>query len=153
MTTERRNAIALLAGRIEGTRTLHPTRVAIDGRTASGKTTLADEIASELRDRGRHVLRTSVDGFHRPRAERYRRGRLSAEGYLDDARDWAAVRRALLDPLGPGGTLEYRTATFDLERDIPVGQRTGTAASDAILIVDGTFLQRTEPGHAMERAE
>ena len=144
MTRERRETLSTLADRIEGFLVAHPVRVAVDGRTASGKTTLADELAVELRARGRFIIRTSVDGFHKPKTERYRRGRLSPEGDLDDARDWAAVRQALLDPLGPGGTLEYRTATFDLERDRPVEQRTETATSDAILIVDGTFLQRTE---------
>ena len=56
-----------------------PVRVAIDGRTASGKTTLADEIASLIRGKGCPVIRTSIDGFHRPKAERYARGRHSAE--------------------------------------------------------------------------
>ena len=133
-----------LADRIEALRTPHPTRVAIDGRTASGKTTLADELADELLGRGRIVIRTSVDGFHRPRAERYRRRRLSAEGYLDDARDWDAVRKALLRPLGPGETLTYRTETFDLKRHEPVERPARIANPDAILIVDGTFLQRCE---------
>lgn len=95
MTPERKGAVSLLAGQVEAVRRPHPVRVAVDGRTASGKTKLADEVAAELRARGRAVIRTSVDGFHRPRAERYRRGRLSAEGYLDDARDWSAVTRLL----------------------------------------------------------
>ena len=82
----RREAVEALAGHIEALVLSHPARVAIDGRTASGKTTLADEIATVLRRGTRPVLRTSVDGFHRPRAERHRRGRHSAEGYLDDAR-------------------------------------------------------------------
>lgn len=150
MTPERKNAVSMLAGRIEAVRAPHPVRVAVDGRTASGKTTLADEVAAELRARGRAVVRTSVDGFHRPRAERYRRGRLSAEGYLDDARDWAAIRRLLLDPLGPGGDLLYRTASFDLDRDEPVEQEARRAASDAVLIVDGTFLQRPELADAWD---
>lgn len=140
----RRAAISLLADRVELLRLPHPTRVAVDGRTASGKTTLADEVAAELRDRGRTVIRASVDGFHRARADRYRRGRLSAEGYLDDARDWNAFRDELLCPLGPEGSLEYRTATVDLERDRPMDRWTTTADAEAILIVDGSFLQRNE---------
>ena len=142
--TRRRMSTGRIADSIEAVRLPHPTRVAIDGRTASGKTTLADELAAELRDRGRSVIRTSVDGFHKPRAERYRRGRLSPEGYLDDARDWGAVQDELLRPLGPGGTLEYRTETFDLERDVPVERPARLADPNMILIVDGTFLQRAE---------
>jgi uridine kinase len=50
----------------------------------------------------------------------------------------------LLAPLGPGGDRLYRTTSFDLESDRPVEQKPEIAAEDAILIVDGTFLQRTE---------
>ena len=150
MTPVRHGVVSRLADRIEAVRVPHPARVAVDGRTASGKTTLADEVAAELRARSRMVIRTSVDGFHRPRAERYRRGRLSAEGYLDDARDWTAVRRLLLDPLGPGGSLLYRTSSFDLDRDELVEQEAQRASLDAILIVDGTFLQRPELADAWD---
>jgi uridine kinase len=131
---------------------VHPLRVAVDGRTAAGKTTLADEVASILRGRGRPVIRTSVDGFHRPRVERYRRGRLSPEGYLEDARDWGAIRHLLLDPLGPGGDLWYRTATFDLDRDQPIVQAAVRAEPNAVVIVDGTFLQRNELANAWDFA-
>lgn len=121
-----------------------PIRVAVDGRTASGKTTLADELAGLIVAPGRRVIRTSIDGFHRPKAERYARGRYSPEGYYHDARDHAAINALLLSPLGPAGNREYRTATFDLVKDEPIEQAPQTADPDAILIVDGTFLQRPE---------
>lgn len=125
-----------------------PVRVAVDGRTASGKTTLADELGGALARRGRPVIRTSIDGFHNPRAVRYRQGRHSPQGYYEDARDLAEVRRLLLEPLGPGGSGLYRTSSFDLERDEPLAQEPKQAARDAVLIVDGTFLQRPElAGH------
>jgi uridine kinase len=119
-------------------------RVAVDGRTASGKTTLSDEIAALVRGKGRPVIRTSIDGFHRPKAERYARGRLSADGYYFDARDLPAIRAMLLDPLGPNGNRLYRTASFDLDNDRPIEQTPQLAPADAVLIVDGTFLQRPE---------
>jgi len=122
----------------------HPVRVAIDGRTASGKTTIADELAQELNRVGRAVIRTSIDGFHRPKRERYARGRHSPEGYYFDARDLNAIRRLLLEPLGPGGTLAYRTAAFDLEADVPINAPALRAGRKDVLIVDGTFLQRPE---------
>lgn len=128
----------------------HPVRVAIDGRTASGKTTIPDELAHELNRIGRAVIRTSIDGFHRPKHERYARGRHSPEGYYFDARDLGAVRRLLLEPLGPAGTLTYRTAAFDLEADLPIDAPAYRAGSRDILIVDGTFLQRPELRDAWE---
>lgn len=137
-------AIQPLAAAITAVDLARPIRVAIDGRTASGKTTLADEIAELLRAAGKNIIRTSIDGFHRPKAERYARGRYSPEGYYHDARDLSAVNALLLCPLGPGGNREYRTASFDLVNDVPIDQPAVRAAADAILIVDGTFLQRPE---------
>jgi uridine kinase len=121
-----------------------PMRIAIDGRTAAGKTTLSDELAARIGSRGRPVIRTSIDGFHRPKAERYARGRYSSEGYYYDARDLPAIMTLLLIPLGPRGDGTYRTASFDLESDRPIEQEPKRAPSDAVLIVDGTFLQRPE---------
>src|SRR5262245_32162304 len=139
---QRREIIDRLAEAVSSLKLGHPIRVAVDGRTASGKTTLAGELSQALRQRGLPVTSTSVDGFHRPKAERYRQGRHSPKGYYEDARDLAAIRRLLLDPLGPGGDRRYRTASFDLERDVPVDVPAEKAASNAVLIVDGTFLQR-----------
>ncbi|WP_244310639.1 hypothetical protein [Pseudovibrio ascidiaceicola] len=51
-----------------------PIRVAIDGRTASGKTTFANQVASTIEKLGRPNIRASIDGFHRPKIERYARG-------------------------------------------------------------------------------
>jgi uridine kinase len=121
-----------------------PVRVAIDGRLACGKTILADELAGRISNRGRPVIRTSIDGFHRPKAERYARGRNSPEGYYYDSRDLAAIVTLLLVPLGPGGDRRYRTASFNLKDDCPLDQEPMLADADAILIVDGTFLQRPE---------
>jgi uridine kinase len=136
--------LADLAARITRLTLERPIRIAIDGRLASGKTMLADELAACLRAMGRHIIRTSIDGFHRPKAERYARGRYSAEGYYYDSRDLTAVMTLLLAPLGPGGDRRYRTASFDLENDRPLHQEAALADTDAILIVDGTFLQRPE---------
>lgn len=85
-----------------------------------------------------------MDGFHRPRAERYRRGRFSAEGYYRDARDIEAMRTLLLDPLGPGGSLLYATASFDLAADRSLRPDFEKAQPQDILIVEGTFIQRPE---------
>lgn len=133
-----------LANRIASISLGRPVRLAIDGRIGSGKTTLAAELAALLVARGRPVIGTSIDGFHRPKAERYARGRTSPEGYYYDSRDLAAVTNLLLAPLGPGGSRQYRTASFDLENDRPLEQAAALAPPDAILIIDGTFLQRPE---------
>ena len=123
---------------------VHPTRVAIDGITAAGKTTFAEALAGALRARGRSVIRVSMDGFHFPRAVRYRQGRGSADGYYEDAYNLTTMRRVLLDPLGPGGDRRYRPAVIDLATDDPVDEPPRVANMDDVLVVDGSFLQRPE---------
>ena len=119
-------------------------RVAVDGVDGAGKTIFADELAAALRQRGREVIRASVDGFHQPRAARYRLGRDSPEGFYRESYDYAALRRALLDPLGPGGSRRYCTATFDVAANLPVTPEEMVARPGSILLVDGLFLHRPE---------
>jgi uridine kinase len=122
----------------------HPVRVAVDGITASGKSTWADALADRVRANGRAAIRISMDGFHHRRERRHRQGRLSADGYYEDAYDLATAARDLLAPLGPGGTLRYRERAIDLATDRAVEDAWQIASPDAVLIVDGSFLQRPE---------
>ena len=133
-----------LAQAIAGVRLGHPTRVAIDGVDGSGKTTLADDLVEPVHRAGRAVIRASVDGFHNPRAVRYARGPDSPEGYFRDSFDYAALKRELLDPLGPAGNASFRTATFDYRVDRPVEPPRRVAPRDAVLLFDGVFLSRPE---------
>ena len=119
-------------------------RVGIDGLTAAGKTTLADQLIAPLAQLGRPVIRASVDDFYRPATERYRRGRESPEGYFLDTFDYPALRACLLVPLGQGGSRRYRTAVFDSSIDRPIDGPEREAAPNAILLLDGVFLFRAE---------
>jgi uridine kinase len=122
----------------------HPVRVAIDGVDASGKTTLADELAETLIQRGGIVIRASIDGFHRPRAERHRQGATAPEGYYADSFDHDALRNVLLGPLGPHGDRRFRRVVFDYRTDTPSMTEEEQAPEDAILLFDGVFLLRPE---------
>lgn len=141
---QRDELLKQLTDEIAAVRRLHPVRVAIDGPDASGKTTLGDELAATLRDRSRVVIRASIDGFHQPRSDRYRRGELSPEGYYEESFDYEALRRVLLEPLGPDGSREYRAAVFDVRADELREERVELAPDDAILLFDGVFLLRAE---------
>ena len=118
-------------------------RVGVDGRGGAGKTVFADELAAVLSARGRPVVRASVDGFHRPGAERYRRGRESAAGYWLDAYDYEGMTRTLLDPFGRVCSRSGPRCTTCVPTPcstcppVPVG-------SDDVLIVDGVFVHRDE---------
>ena len=50
----------------------------------------------------------------------------------------------LLDPMGPGGSRDYRSAAFDYRTDFAIVQPLQRAPADAVLLVDGIFLQRSE---------
>ncbi|MEU7752842.1 uridylate kinase [Micromonospora sp. NPDC049171] len=122
----------------------HPTRVAVDGPPAAGKTTLADELAVVLREQGRDVIRATIDDFLFPRAQRYPRGEYSAEGCYHDTHDREALTRVLLGPLGPGGDRRFQPAVYDHRADAAVSPPFTTAPVDAVLVVDGVFLLRPE---------
>lgn len=122
----------------------HPLRVAIDGIDAAGKTTLADQLVAPIEARGRPVIRASIDGFHRPRAERYHRGPDSPEGYYADSFDYEALLESLLLPLGPGGNRQCRLKTFDFRTDTPLQESPRYVPEDAVLVLDGVFLLRPE---------
>ncbi|HWH97480.1 MAG TPA: uridine kinase [Pseudolysinimonas sp.] len=120
------------------------TTLAVDGPDGAGKTRFADDLALAFERAGFTVFRASVDDFHRPREYRYRDGRYSAEGYYRDAFDYSVLRRTLLEPFRMGGSTGFQLRGFDLDRDVPVESAWVTAPADAILIVDGVFLNRVE---------
>ncbi len=140
----RREVLQALAVQVSRSTTREVVRVAIDGVDGAGKTHLADELATVLAASGRTTIRASVDGFHNPRALRYRKGRDSPEGFFHDSYDYDRLKAALLDPLSPGGTGRYRTATFDHRSDQPVHQPEQVVSAGAILLFDGIFLHRPE---------
>ena len=119
-------------------------RVGVDGVDGAGKTHFADELAELLKASGRSAIRASVDGFHNPKAVRYRRGRGSPEGFFHDSYDYDQLKVALLDPLSPGGTGRYRVAVFDHRTDASIQTPPQRALPGDILIVDGIFLHRPE---------
>lgn len=140
----RNDCLEQLATAIVAIRLAHPTRVAIDGVDAAGKTSLADELVELVARTGRQVIRASVDGFHRPRDVRYQRGVDSGEGYFLDSFDYDTLKTILLAPLGPLGDRRFRTAAFDYRIDQPVTPTSQTATDNAVLLFDGVFLQRAE---------
>jgi uridine kinase len=143
---QRAEVIEAVAATVQAVRLDHPTRVAVEGVTASGKTTFARELVAGLHAAGRPATHLTMDGFHHPAAHRRRQGRLSGDGYYEDAYDFGAFVEKVLDPLGPGGDRRYRTAVVDLAFDQAVDQPPVEAAPDEVVVVDGSFLGRPEVG-------
>ncbi|MFI5889936.1 cytidylate kinase family protein [Actinoplanes sp. NPDC051513] len=140
----RDEVLGRLAEAVGSVAVAHPTRVAVDGPPAAGKTTLADELAVVLRAQGRDVIRATIDDFLFPRAQRYPRGEYSAEACYFDSHDYHALNRVLLDPLGPGGDRRFQHAVFDRATDTALSPPVTTAPADAVLVFDGVFLMRPE---------
>jgi uridine kinase len=120
------------------------TIVAVDGVDVADTADFADALAGALRLAGTTVFRASIEGFHRPRAERHARGRDSAEGRYRDSYDYPTFRRTLVEPFRMGGSTGFVPAAFDVERDAQVEPTWLTGPADAVLIVDGVFLNRPE---------
>ena len=122
--------------------------VAVDGLDGAGKTVFADGLAEVFAETGDAVFRASIDGFHRPRIERYARGRRSPEGFYLDSYDYPTFRRVLIDPFRDGAQTAaatgFQLAAFDVVRDAPVESQWVTAPLDAVLVVDGIFLNRPQ---------
>ncbi len=118
--------------------------VAIDGVDGSGKSIFADQLAAQVGRTGRRTIRASADDFHRPRAERYRRGRASPLGFWLDSYAYDQLRSDLLDPLSSGGPGHYRLAVHDVGTDTPVNAPWQECPLGAVLVFDGLFLHRPE---------
>jgi len=122
----------------------HPTRVAIDGPPAAGKTTLANKLAVVLHTQGRDVIRATIDDFLFPRAQRYPRGEYSAERLL--------LRHPRLRRAEPGSARSARPGRRSTLPTRGLRPHSGYCAvpaghdcpADAMLVFDGVFLMRPE---------
>lgn len=150
--SQRYAAVLALTERIVALRPSERVAVAVDGFDGAGKTVLADQLAAVLSDVSdgarlvprsapRPVLRVSIDGFHQPRARRHRNGR-GPQWFYEDSYDYAAFRRAVIDPFRLGRPVT--PAVHDVAADRPVSPEPVAVGPDTVLIVDGIFLQRPE---------
>jgi hypothetical protein len=130
-----------LAERIAGGEPPGPWwRVAVDGAPAAGTADLADAVAAALPPLGRPVLRVAAAGFWRPASLRLEYGHEDADAYYQLWLDTGALRREVLDPLGPGGSGRALPSLRD-----PVTDRSTRAGYVAlppggVLLLDGPLL-------------
>ena len=119
--------------------------VAIDGPTGAGTAHFADDLADEFRRKGTTVFRASVGDFHRSRTEREQAGWFSPRAFYEEAYDYSLLRRILLDPFRTAGSTGFVLAGFDERRDQVIHQpKWITAGTDALLLIDGPFLNRPD---------
>lgn len=116
--------------------------IAVDGVDGAGKSHLVAELASLAPHvAGREVRTVSIDGFHRPRAQRLARG-TGPDSFYQDSYDYEAFRKHVLRPFRAGR--EFSPAVHDVATDQPVHPDPVETAEDALLLVDGIFLRRPE---------
>jgi hypothetical protein len=115
-------------------------RVLVDGAPAAGPDRLADALVDPLRLRGRPPLRVSSRWFLRPASVRWERGRTDPDAYYEDRLDLGALRRELLDPLGPGGSGRYLSTLRDPDTDRATRAGYLRAPAGAVLLLDGHLL-------------
>ena len=115
-------------------------RVAVDGHPAVEPSTVADDLVEPLRVAGRPVLRVGSGWFLRPASVRLERGRHDPDAYYSDRLDVAALRREVLDPLGPDGTGRYLPTLWDPATDRATRAAYAAAPPDAVLVLDGSLL-------------
>jgi uridine kinase len=140
VTELRASLLAALASVIASLRLGSPTLVAVEGRSAAGKTHFADELARAVTARGRPTLRSSIDDFHRPGHKQRSIARAyTPESYYAEGYDYAQLRSQLIEPLRSGDR-RCRLAHWDSARDLPAAAGWLEAPADAVAIVDGAFL-------------
>lgn len=116
--------------------------VAVDGPSDADSRGFADDLADSLRIAGHKVFRCSIGDFHRPKAL-WDDGDPAVAWYWQSF-DYSVFTRVLLDPFRAGGSTSFVLAAFDLGADAQVQPKWSSAGADAILIVDGQFLNRPE---------
>jgi uridine kinase len=142
--TTRSRVISQLADLVAAVKRPHSVRVAIDGRSAAGKSMLGDELVAPIEQRGYAAIRASIDDFYHLSVHHVNRAHLSAEAFYADAYDYQALRTLLLEPLGPCGARRYRTRWHDGWNEGEIDEVERIAPDNAILILDGVFLMRPD---------
>jgi hypothetical protein len=119
-------------------------RVGVDGPVEQDTADLADAIAEILRAVAVPVARVSARDFLRARSIRLEYGRDDPDAFFDLWYDFPALRREVLDPLGPGGRGTWLPRLRDPVSDRSVRERPREAPPGTVAVVDGRFLLRDD---------
>ncbi|MCU1583598.1 MAG: uridine kinase [Microbacteriaceae bacterium] len=118
--------------------------VAVDGASGSGSRQFADDLAAAMRLGGRKVFRASLSDFHRPRSAWENPNPEPAEAFYAETFDYSVLRRVLIDPFRASGSTGFVLAAYDARREAKIQPKWMTAGTDAVLVIDGVFINRPE---------
>ena len=128
----------------------HGVRLGIDGALASDTSTVATAVGAAVEAAGRPVLRVSREDFQRPRSVRLELGANDPSAGWERWYDDGALRREVLDPLGPGGSMQWLPVLWDAGRDRSARGARRSAPPGAVVVVDGPYLLRWELADAFD---
>jgi len=115
-------------------------RVAIDGAHCTAPDELAESLLDPLKALGRPAVHVRAESFWRDASLRLEYGHNDVHSLLNDWLDVSALRRELLDPLGPGGTGEYLPSLRDPASNRSTREPRRRAQPGTVLLVSGQFL-------------
>ncbi|HEY8471779.1 MAG TPA: uridine kinase [Natronosporangium sp.] len=132
--------VADLADRIAATNPGRWLRVAIDGAPAAGPDRLAAALVDPLRVRGRAALAIRTVDFLRAASLRLELGRENPDSYYERWVDESALRREVLDRLGPDGDGRVLPTLWDPVADRATRADYLTLPVGGVVLVSGPFL-------------
>ena len=128
----------------------HGLRLVVEGPVADDARAVADDVAAALRDRAVPVARVLTEEFLRARSLRLERGPDDPEAFFEGWYDLAALRREVLDPLGPCGSMQWLPGLRDPRTDRPLRRPAVPAPPGTVAVVDGLFLGRWDVADAVD---
>lgn len=129
-----------LADRIAARTPDRRLRVALDGAPAAGPDPLAAALVDPLRVRGRAALRIRSADFLRAASLRLEHGRENPDSYYERWVDEPALRREVLDRLGPDGDGRMLPSLWDAEADRATRAEYVPVPPSGVVLVSGAFL-------------
>lgn len=115
-------------------------RVAVDGPRCAAPDQLADSLIEPLRALGRPVTHVRAKCFLRDAALRLEYGRTDVESFATGWLDANALRREVLDPLGPHGDGRFLEALRDPVTNRAIRAPRHLAETGSIVLVSGGLL-------------
>jgi hypothetical protein len=131
---------AVVASRLAAAEVAPALRVAVDGPRAAAPDAFAGQLVVSLRTLGRPTVVVDARTFWRDASLRFEWGREDVEAYARTWLDAEALRREVLDPLGPGGSGRYLPALRDPDTNRSVRVAARTAPDHAVVLVAGDLL-------------